>query len=43
MCHDIYDDPGFFLQIARANDLTSPRNLKPGIALIFPPVDKNEV
>jgi hypothetical protein len=43
LCHDIYDDPGFFLQIASVNDLTSPRNLKPGIALQFPPVDKNDV
>lgn len=43
ICHEIYDDPGFFLQIARANDLTSPRNPKPGIALVFPPVDKNDV
>jgi hypothetical protein len=43
MCQDIYDDPGFLLQIARANDLTSPRNLKPGIALAFPPLDKNDV
>jgi hypothetical protein len=43
MCQDIYDDTGFLLQIATANDLTSPRNLKPGIALMFPPIDKNDV
>ena len=36
MSYDIYDDSGFFLQVARVNDLTSPRNLKAGIALVFP-------
>jgi hypothetical protein len=40
---NIYDDSGFFLQVARANDLTSPRNLKAGQELFFPPVNKNEV
>jgi hypothetical protein len=43
ICHDIYDDPQYFMQIARVNDLTSIRNLKPGIALVFPPVDKNDI
>ena len=42
MSYDIYDDSGFFLQVARVNDLTSPRNLKAGIALLFPPVNKND-
>lgn len=42
MSYDIYDDSGFFLQVARVNDLTSPRNLKAGIALVFPPVNKND-
>jgi hypothetical protein len=42
LCNDIYDDSSFFLQVARANDLTSPRNLKAGTALLFPPIDKND-
>ena len=42
MSYDIYDDSGFFLQVARVNDLTSPRNLKAGMALVFPPVNKND-
>jgi Contractile injection system tube protein len=42
LTYDIYDDSSFFLQVARANDLTSPRNLKAGISLFFPPIDKND-
>lgn len=42
LSYDIYDDPSYFLQVARVNDLTSPRNLKAGTALFFPPIDKNE-
>lgn len=42
MSYDIYDDSGLFLEVARVNELTSPRNLKPGLALVFPPVNKND-
>jgi len=42
LTYEIYDDSAYFLQVARANDLTSPRNLKAGTALFFPPIDKNE-
>jgi hypothetical protein len=42
LTYEIYDDSVYFLQVARANDLTSPRNLKAGTALFFPPIDKNE-
>jgi len=42
LTYDIYDDSTYFLQVARANDLTSPRNLKAGTALFFPPIDKND-
>lgn len=42
MSYEIYDDPSFFLQVARVNDLTSPRNLKPGLVLDFPPINKND-
>ncbi len=40
---DIYGDSRLMLQIAKANGLTSLRNLKPGANLNFPPLDKNEV
>jgi contractile injection system tube protein len=42
MTFDIYDDPGLLLQVARANGLTSLRNIKAGTALYFPPINKNE-
>lgn len=38
--HSIYKDPKYVTQIARANDLTSFRKIKPGLELIFPPLDK---
>jgi hypothetical protein len=38
---EIYNNPKYFLQIAKANSLTSVRNLKPGLDLYFPPFDKN--
>lgn len=43
MTYNIYDDPNFFLQIAKVNDLTSPRNVKVGKELFFPPINKNDV
>ncbi len=42
MVSDLYDDPKFLIQVARANKLTSFRKIKPGIALRFPPIDKTE-
>lgn len=42
LSYDIYDDPAFFLEVARVNELTSPRNLRPGLELVFPPVNKND-
>ncbi|WP_103069637.1 CIS tube protein [Aquimarina sediminis] len=38
--HKIYKDPKYVTQIARANDLTSFRKIKPGSELVFPPLDK---
>jgi hypothetical protein len=38
----IYKDSGMFLQVARANDLSTVRNIKPGKGLNFPPIKKNE-
>lgn len=42
MTYSIYNDPKYFLQVGRINDLTSIRHLKPGSDLYFPPFDKNE-
>lgn len=42
MAYKIYNDPKYFLQAARANALTSVRNVQPGLDLYFPPFDKNE-
>jgi hypothetical protein len=38
----IYNDSKYFLQVAKANGLTSIRNLKPGLDIYFPPFDKKE-
>ena len=42
MVHEIYGDSNYFLQVAKANGLTSVRNVQPGLDLYFPPFDKNE-
>jgi Contractile injection system tube protein len=42
MAWKIYDDLNFTLQVAKANRLTTIRNLVPGRELRFPPIDKNE-
>jgi len=42
MTYDIYSDTKFFLQIAKANQLTSPRLLPVGRELQFPPIQKTE-
>lgn len=38
MCNRIYKDPSLYLQVAKANNLTDFRNLKPGTKLYFPPI-----
>ncbi len=38
MCARIYNDPSYYLQIAKINGLTNFRNLKPGTMLEFPPI-----
>jgi hypothetical protein len=40
MCHQIYGDSKYYLQVARANDLTSFRRLVVGTKIEFPPVEK---
>jgi hypothetical protein len=42
MTHKIYNDSKYFLQVAKANALTSIRNVQPGLDLFFPPFNKNE-
>jgi len=40
MCHWIYGDPTFYLQVAQVNNLGNFRSLMPGTELLFPPIDK---
>lgn len=42
LTYQIYNDSKYFLQVAKANGLSSLRNLKPGVKINFPPFDKNE-
>lgn len=41
MTFRIYENPSYYLQIARANDLTNFRKLVTGSKILFPPIDKN--
>jgi LysM repeat protein len=38
LCHRIYGDAGYYQQVARYNNITNFRYLKPGTMLHFPPV-----
>lgn len=40
ICHQIYRDPKYYLEVARANNLTSFRKLPVGSEITFPPVEK---
>lgn len=40
MTHQIYGDPSYYLQVARANGLVNFRGLKTNTNLRFPPIDK---
>ncbi len=40
LCYDIYGDPNYYLSVAKINGLGNFRQLTPGAALIFPPIDK---
>jgi hypothetical protein len=42
LTNTIYDDSVYLMQVAKANQLTSLRKLKPSTQLNFPPFDKNE-
>ncbi|MEM7106103.1 MAG: LysM peptidoglycan-binding domain-containing protein [Bacteroidota bacterium] len=38
LCHSVYNDSSYYLQIAHVNNLTNFRKIVPGQELIFPPV-----
>ncbi len=40
MCHRIYGDPKYYLQVAAANGMNNFRKLEPGTDLFFPPIEK---
>jgi hypothetical protein len=42
LTYRIYNDSKYFLQVARANNLSSTRNIQPGTNISFPPFDKKE-
>ncbi|MEO5593066.1 MAG: hypothetical protein ABIR15_18550 [Chitinophagaceae bacterium] len=42
MSNSIYNDPKYFMQLGKVNNLTTIRQVKPGTDLYFPPFDKNE-
>ncbi|SFA98895.1 hypothetical protein SAMN04515620_11129 [Collimonas sp. OK607] len=38
LCSRIYNDPSYYREVARINNLTNFRNLEPGLVLRFPPL-----
>ncbi|HBB35678.1 MAG TPA: hypothetical protein DDZ80_10185 [Cyanobacteria bacterium UBA8803] len=40
LCYEIYGDPGYYLEVARANQLDNFRQLTPGSKILFPPLEK---
>lgn len=40
MCYEIYGDPGYFLDVAKANRIDDFRRLKTGTTIFFPPLEK---
>jgi hypothetical protein len=43
MCHRIYGDSKYYMEVARVNNLVNFRSLSAGQKLIFPPIDKSAV
>lgn len=41
MSYKIYGDPGYYLEVAKANKITNFRDIKPGAKIFFPPVEKS--
>jgi len=40
LCEQIYGDPHYYLEVARANQIDNFRNLTPGTKILFPPLEK---
>lgn len=40
-CNEIYNDPSYCHDVARCNGLSSFRDVKPGVSLIFPPLNRH--
>jgi hypothetical protein len=40
MCYEIYGDPSYYLDVARANQVDNFRELVPGTRIFFPPLEK---
>ena len=40
LCEEIYGDPKYYVEVAKANKLTNFRKLTPGTSLMFPPLEK---
>lgn len=40
LCQEIYGNPGFYTEVAAANELTNVMELIPGTQLFFPPIEK---
>jgi len=40
LCEQIYGDPSYYLEVARANQIDNFRNLTPGSKVLFPPLEK---
>jgi nucleoid-associated protein YgaU len=38
LCNRIYNDPSYYREVARINNLSNFRNLEPGLILRFPPL-----
>lgn len=38
LCHKIYNDSSYYIEVARANNLVSARQIKPGTKIYFPPL-----
>lgn len=42
LTYNMYNDPNYFLQVGRANNLTTVRKIAPPVQLYFPPFAQNE-
>lgn len=40
LAYEVYEDPAYYIQVAKANNLTGFRHLEPGTKLFFPPLEK---